>query len=100
MRWKDDVPEAVKEERLQRLLALQNEIYAKQRQEFLGQDIEVLVEMRSIKDSGHLKGRTRCWKNVIFPGSDALIGTLQTVRIHSFSHQTLIGELKSTLAVV
>jgi len=95
MRWKDDIPESVKQERLQRLLTLQNEIYAKDRERFLGKEVEVLVEMRSIKDANKLKGRTRCWKNVIFEGSDALIGTLQKVRIHSFIHQTLIGTVAS-----
>lgn len=93
MRWKDDIAEEVKEERLQRLITLQNEIYTKQRQEFLGTEVEVLVESCSMKDTQTLKGRTRCWKNVIFPGSTSFIGTLQKVKIHSFSHQTLIGEI-------
>ncbi len=100
MRWKDDIPEAVKEERLQRLLALQEEIYKKQRQEFLGTTVEVLVEGASSKDSSLLKGRTRCWKNVLFAGSPSLIGTLQRVTIHSFSHQTLHGELASQLSLI
>ena len=89
MRWKDDIPEEVKEERLQRLIALHEEITAEERQTLLGQDLEVLVERRN-KD-GQLKGRTRCWKKVIFPGDDALIGTLQNVKIHSYNHQTLLG---------
>lgn len=61
----------------------------------LGTEVEVLVERRNFKDSSLLKGRTRCWKNVLFPGDDHLIGTLQRVRIHSYNHQTLIGELTS-----
>ena len=93
MRWTDDIPESVKEERLQSLMALQNEICTKQRQELLGQTVEVLVETLSSKESGNLKGRTRCWKNVIFSGSEDLVGTLQNVHIHSFSHQTLIGDI-------
>lgn len=93
MRWMDDIPEEVKAERLQRLIGLQNEIYAKQRQEMLGNTVEVLVETALEKESGKLKGRTRCWKNVVFSGSEALVGTLQNVNIHSFSHQTLIGEI-------
>lgn len=93
MRWKDDIPEEVKEERLQKLLSLQNEIYTKQRKLLLGQDIEVLVEGRSTKDPTFLKGHTRSWKKVVFQGPESLIGTLQKVRIHSFSHQTLIGEV-------
>lgn len=93
MRFQDDVPEEVKEERLQRLIALQNEIYSKQRQALLGSVVEVLVEARTDKDAETFKGRTRCWKNVIFPGNDAMIGTLQNIRVHSYSHQTLIGEI-------
>lgn len=93
MRWKDDIPEDVKEDRLKRLLALQEEISAKHRQELLGQTIEVLVESKNFKDDALLKGRTRCWKNVLFRGDEHLIGTLQQIKIHSFSNQTLLGEL-------
>ncbi len=93
MRWRDDIPEEVKQERLQRLLQIQDAIYAKQRQLFLGQTVEVLVEKRSSKDPQFLKGKTRCWKNVLFTGDDHLIGTLQQIHIHSFSHQTLLGVL-------
>lgn len=89
MRWKDDIPEETKEKRLQRLIALHEEITVEERQTLLGQDLEVLVERRN-KD-GQLKGRTRCWKKVIFPGDDTLIGTLQNVKIHSYNHQTLLG---------
>ncbi len=91
MRWKDDIPEEVKQDRLQRLIAMQDEIYAKQRQEMLGETVEILVESRNSKDDSHLKGRTSSWKKVIFPGGDELIGTFQKVEVHSYSHQTLIG---------
>src|SRR3984957_14622085 len=54
MRWKDDIPEEVKEDRLQRLIALQEQISAKQRQALLGQEVEVLVEKRNFKDRAFL----------------------------------------------
>lgn len=92
MRWKDDIPEEVKQDRLQRLMELHNTIVAKQRQGMLQTEVEVLVESRNFKDKTFLKGRTRCWKKVLFPGDDSLIGTLQKVRVHSYSHETLIGE--------
>jgi tRNA-2-methylthio-N6-dimethylallyladenosine synthase len=95
MRWKDDVPEEVKLERLQRLLDLQNEISNEERQLMLGNTYEVLVE-RFNRDGRQLKGRTRCWKKVIFEGDESLIGTLQKVKVHSYSHQTLLGELAKT----
>ncbi|MBS0634286.1 MAG: tRNA (N6-isopentenyl adenosine(37)-C2)-methylthiotransferase MiaB [Verrucomicrobia bacterium] len=102
MRWMDDIPEAVKDERLQRLIALQNEIYKKQRQDMLGQVVEVLVEGVVDSETNSLKGRTRCWKNVVFQGPETLVGTLQNVRIHSFNHQTMAGDLvpKSTLQIL
>lgn len=93
MRWKDDVPEKVKGERLARLQELQNEIYTKQRQEMLGKEVEVLVEKTTDRDPNYLKAQTRCWKRIIFPGDASMIGTFQKVKPHSFTHQTLHGEL-------
>ncbi|MBS4166767.1 tRNA-2-methylthio-N(6)-dimethylallyladenosine synthase [Neochlamydia sp. AcF65] len=93
MRWKDDISEEVKQERLQQLLSLHDEIATKQRQLLLNTEVEVLVEKHSSKDKALLKGRTRCWKNVVFAGSEALIGSLQKVRVHGFNHQTLMGTL-------
>lgn len=92
MRWKDDIPDEVKEERLQRLIQLQNSIIAKQRQTMIGTEVEVLVERQNFKDDSMMKGRTRCWKKVIFPGDESLSGTLQRVKVHSYGSETLIGE--------
>lgn len=100
MRWRDDIPEEVKQARLQRLLQLQEKFYIKQRQALLGETVEVLVEKRNSKDERLLKGRTRCWKNVLFPGGDELIGTLQQVKVSGCSHQTLLGDTLETLTPV
>ena len=97
MRWRDDIPEEVKEERLQRLMSLYHTICAEERQDLLGEEVEVLVDRRN--RDGQLRGRTRCWKKVIFPGEESCIGTLQRVKIHSFNHQTLIGERIPTSSV-
>lgn len=91
MRWKDDIPEEVKQDRLQRLMEVHDKISTEERLQFLDKTVEVLVE-RQNKD-GLLYGRTRCWKKVIFPGSSTLIGSLQQVHLHSSNHQTLIGDL-------
>lgn len=93
MRWKDDIPEVVKQERLHRLLDLQNKISEKQRRELIGDDVEVLIEKVTSRDSGKVQGRTRCWKNVVFPGDASMVGTLQNVNVKGYSHQTLIGSL-------
>jgi tRNA-2-methylthio-N6-dimethylallyladenosine synthase len=99
MRWKDDISETVKEERHRRLIELQDEISAEKRQAFLGTTVEVLVESQNFKNAALLKGRTRCWKNVLFPGDPSLIGTLQQVQVHSYSHQTLLGDRLQTNAL-
>lgn len=93
MRWSDDIPEAVKERRLQDLMALQENIYAKQRQNMVGEKVEVLIDKKSTRDPRFVKGRTRCWKNVLFEGGEELVGTLQDVSLHGYSHQTLLGTL-------
>jgi tRNA-2-methylthio-N6-dimethylallyladenosine synthase len=91
IRWKDDVPEEVKQERLQRLLKLHQTIVSEENASLLGDTVEVLVEGRN--KEGWLKGRTRSWKKVIFQGDDSLIGTLVKITIHSYNHQTLLGNL-------
>lgn len=87
-RWKDDIPEEVKNDRLQRLLSLYDEIATEEKKKMLGTTVEVLVESR---EDDQVKGRTRCWKRVVFTGGGNLIGTLQKVIITGFSHQTLLG---------
>lgn len=93
MRWKDDILEEVKQDRLQRLLSLQADITHKSLQTMLGKEVEVLVDSHNFKDKNFVKGRTRCFKKVTFRGQASLIGTFQQVRIHSYSHETLHGAL-------
>lgn len=90
MRWADDIAEEVKQERLQALLDLQSQITKEELASFLGKKLEVLVE-RFNKDGKLLKGRTRCWRKVIFPGDSSMIGSLQSTAIEGFSHETLLG---------
>lgn len=94
IRWKDDIPEEVKADRLQRLMDLYARQGAEEKAGMLHSAVEVLVE-RFNKDNKMMKGRTRCWKKVIFPGDESMIGTLQQVKIHSFNHQTLLGDVVS-----
>lgn len=89
MRFKDDIPEAVKEDRHQRLMTLQDLIAKEDRNKMLDQTVEVLVE-RFNKD-GKLYGRTKRFEKVVFDGESNLIGTFQKIKIHSFSHQTFLG---------
>jgi len=90
-RWRDDITEEVKQERLHRLLSLHAEICSDERQKMLGSEVEVLIEKYSAEER-QVKGRTRCWKNVVFPGDSSMVGSLQKVKVHSFSNQTLLAE--------
>lgn len=94
MRWKETVSEEEKQHRLQTLMAIQEDVMAKKRQAMLGTEVEVLVESVNFKDDKMMKGRTTCWKNVLFPGDSSLIGTMQKVKVHSYSHHTLLGEIE------
>ncbi len=92
-RWDDDVSQAEKERRLQTILTTQEEVSFTEMQQMLGTRVEVLVEGTSPKDEKMVKGRTRTWKNVVFPGSQQLLGTLQTLTLTSMAHQTFVGSL-------
>ena len=67
--WPDDVPAAVKKERLNRLIALQQIISRDKNTAQIGRKVEVLVEGTSNKDDTKMAGRSRTGKLVIFPGT-------------------------------
>lgn len=97
MRFADDISEDVKQDRHMRLMKLQEELTAKHLQNMLGKKIEILVDGKNSKNDEMYKGKTRCWKNVIFKeplDKKDLIGTIQQINIHSYSNQTLIGSLE------
>ncbi|MCH9614058.1 MAG: tRNA-2-methylthio-N(6)-dimethylallyladenosine synthase [Chlamydiia bacterium] len=91
MRWKDDIPESVKNDRLQRLISVHGEITNSIRQDMLDDTVEVLVER--INPDGKLRGRTRCWKKAVFEGPASMIGSLQNVRVTGYKHDTLLTTL-------
>lgn len=99
MRWKDDIPQEVKEQRQQTLLQLQADINAKERQSLIGKEMEVLFERKSQKDLESLSGKTRCWKSLVCKADERLIGTLQRVIIEDFRQQTLIGRLTNSTGI-
>ena len=91
IRWKDDIPQDVKDLRLKKLTALHNQISNVERQGLNGRTVEVLVEGTTKNDQ--LKGRSRCWKKVIFAGPQSLIGQIVKIYIQGCVHQTLIGSI-------
>ena len=92
-RLPDDVPDAAKRERNQRLLAAQQRVDAGRRADMVGSIAEVMVKGPNEGDPacGQLMGRTRQNDIVIFSGADSPPGTLCRVRIDSSTPLTLFG---------
>jgi len=74
------VPEDEKQRRLEELVALQNETARDINRALVGEVFEVLVEEPDAKSPGHVRGRTRQHKVMIFPGGEELIGEMVRVR--------------------
>jgi len=91
----DVVPRAQKEERLQRLAEIQQEISKEINAELLGKVVEVLVEGRSKNNPEMLTGRTRANKLVHFASTEDLTGRLLPVKISEARAFNLIGEAVS-----
>ncbi len=89
----DNVPEEVKIERLNRMIALQNELSLESNLRDVGKEFEVLAEGRSKRSEEQLVGRTSQNKAVAFPRGDHKKGDLVRVRIVSATSATLHGEL-------
>lgn len=89
----DNIPEEVKIERLNRMIALQNDLSLRSNRRDIGKTFEVLVEGPSKRNPEELCGRTSQNKFVVFPRGEARRGELVKVRITDASSATLHGEL-------
>jgi tRNA-2-methylthio-N6-dimethylallyladenosine synthase len=87
----EDLPSALKIERLERLQSRQKEIQQERNARWVGRVAEVLVEGRSKRDEAKWGGRTAEFRIVNFSG-EATAGRLQNVRITSSSAFSLSGE--------
>ncbi len=101
-RLPDDIPDKIKKRRNNEMLALQNEISEEDNAEFIGRQVEVLVEglskneakKREITDGPkQLMGRTRCDRIVVFNGNPRLAGTLTNIDIEDCTQTTLMGSI-------
>ncbi|MHB8997606.1 MAG: radical SAM protein, partial [Armatimonadota bacterium] len=90
----DKVSDNDKQERLLRLVALQNQVGREINVAQVGQEFEVLVEGRDVKSPDKLRGRTRQNKLMIFPATDeGLIGQRVMVRATEGYLWGYVGEL-------
>ncbi len=90
--YPDDVPNDVKTQRLNEIIALQNRLSLASNRRDVGNTYEVLVEGASKRSDEFLFGRTPHNKVVVFPKSTYQPGDYATVRITRCSSATLIGE--------
>jgi tRNA-2-methylthio-N6-dimethylallyladenosine synthase len=92
----DDVPQAVKETRHRRLLALQEACSLRRHRRMEGRAVEILVEGPG-KREGQWFGRTRQNHGVIIEHSESLMGRMICARIVRSSPHTLFGVLDSSV---
>jgi tRNA-2-methylthio-N6-dimethylallyladenosine synthase len=91
--YKEQVPEAVKHQRFNRLVELLNGISAEKNKACEGQILDVLVEGPSKTDSKNYSGRTESGKLVNFKGSPDLTGKIIPVKITEGKTFSLLGEI-------
>ena len=89
--FEEQIPHAVKRERMERLVELVQRIALERAQRFVGREMSVLVEGPSRTDPDKLRGRTRHNKTVNFTGM-AQPGDFARVEITGATSTTLAGE--------
>lgn len=88
----DNIPEDVKIDRLNRMIALQNELSRESNRRDIGKTFEVLVEGVAKRSKEQMVGRNSQNKTVVFPRGNARVGDLVKVTITESSSATLIGK--------
>ncbi len=89
----DNVPEDVKIDRLNRMIALQNELSAESNRRDIGKVFDVLVEGVSKRSKEQMVGRNQQNKTCVFPRGSFKIGDMARVRVTGSSSATLICEI-------
>ena len=91
--YPDDVSPELKTDRLNEIIALQNEISLDRNKQYIGTVCEVLIEGVSKRSADDLFGRTSSNKTCVFPANGHKPGEYVNVRILSCSSATLIAEI-------
>lgn len=88
----DNVAEEVKIDRLNRMIALQNELSLASHRAEIGREVEVLIEGVARRSREQMVGRTPQNKTVVLPRRDYKVGQTVRVRIADATSATLIAE--------
>lgn len=89
----DNIPEDTKIERLNRMIALQNELSAESNRRDIGKEFDVLVEGVSKRSTKQWVGRTEQNKTCVFPRGEFKVGDTVRVKVKDSSSATLICDL-------
>ena len=92
----DDVPGALKSERLQKVIALQESISREKYTAMIGQEVELLLNGRSRKNDACFIGRTSCFKTTVLAAGDFTAGQLVRARVTDATSHTLFAEAMPT----
>ena len=90
---KDDVPDNVKTERLEEVIALQRTLSHESHRRDIGKTFEVLVEGPSKRSEEHHFGRNSQNKVIVFPKAETQPGDLVNVTVRNCTTATLLGEI-------
>jgi tRNA-2-methylthio-N6-dimethylallyladenosine synthase len=88
----DNIPEEIKNRRLQEIIELQNSLSLKSNRKDVGKEFEVLIEGFSKRSYQQFFGRTDQNKVVIFDKGNHRIGETIRVKITGYTSATLFGE--------
>jgi tRNA-2-methylthio-N6-dimethylallyladenosine synthase len=94
-KWTDDVPDAEKGRRLERLIEHQQGVSAERNQALVGHEVEVLVEGPAKRPAGWMIGKSRDFRTVVLPGP-ASPGDLIRAQVESATSQTLTATRSTT----
>lgn len=97
---KDDVPREVKEERLARVIALQEQIETEAIAALHGTEQTVLIDAANPRTRGVMNGRTEGFRPIAIQAPELEIGQLVRARVTGHRGHWLEGELIEAAAVV
>ena len=86
-------PYEIKQNRIKRLIARQNEITEEISKDYVGNVYEILVEGMQEKKNGYVVGRTESGRLVSAKGDESMIGEFKNVKITAVKNAQLLGEI-------
>ena len=87
------IPYEIKQNRIKRLIARQNEITEEILKDYVGNVYEILVEGMQEKKNGYVVGRTESGRLVSAKGDESMIGEFKNVKITAVKNAQLLGEI-------